>query len=324
MSISQFTIDRHKAYDAAICDALTRHNNGESWKDICQSYGFDRNQFATYLENKGIRQKRIKRKIHTDTSLLKIIYDKYLTGNYTISDLAKEYGIYRKTLSKDLKQQYGLEIRQDGRKQINEQYFNEIDTAEKAYWLGFLYADGNNSERYNIELGLQALDVNHIEKFAKALKARQKICYRKCTNSYRISIKSKLLSVALSNHGCISNKTYYMQMPITVNESLMNHFIRGYFDGDGCVCWNKKRAVVSFTTASFQFAQQLSSFLLLQNIETKIYKRKNADNWIINIHRQDAIEKFYHYIYKNAYDEIWLTRKYKKFNAYFQYKYLAV
>ena len=45
-------------------------------------------------------------------------------------------------------------------------YFDKINTEEKAYWLGFLYADGSiSSKEDKIELGLAEKDLHHIEKF---------------------------------------------------------------------------------------------------------------------------------------------------------------
>lgn len=324
MSISQFTIERHKAYDAATPNALLRHQHGETWKQICQSYGFDRNNFATYLENKGIKKKRVKRKIHTDLSLLEKIYNEYLTGDTTLTDLAKKYNLFRKTLSKDLKQKYNADILQDGKKLVNQYFFDKIDCAEKAYWLGFLYADGYNSKNYNIELGLQEADKDHIIKFATALNAHHKISCKKRTKSYRISIKSKILGEDLCKQGCIANKTYFMEMPDSIDNNLMSHFVRGYFDGDGCIYWKQNKATVSFVTASYLFANQFTDFLCQNNIAAKVYKIRKRDNWVIKIQRKDDIENFYYYIYQNASNKIWLTRKYLKYNAYLSYKYFAV
>ena len=58
----------------------------------------------------------------------------------------------------------------------NEKYFEEINTERKAYWLGFLYADGyiepiyrkEKIKAYRIEVGLSIIDKNTLEKFEYA------------------------------------------------------------------------------------------------------------------------------------------------------------
>ena len=80
------------------------------------------------------------------------------TGNYTLAQLSKITGVWYHTLSLMLKKR-GYKINPHGKKDINSNIFNIIDTEEKAYWLGFLYADGNvhltKKNKYKIELGLK-------------------------------------------------------------------------------------------------------------------------------------------------------------------------
>lgn len=76
--------------------------------------------------------------------------------------------------------------------------FDSIDTEEKAYWLGFLYADGNVHSTANIvSLSLKLSDINHLEKFKTFLKATNKISKttiksnNKFYNSCRLSVCNK-------------------------------------------------------------------------------------------------------------------------------------
>ena len=114
--------------------------------------------------------------------------------------------------------------------------FEIIDTEEKAYWLGFLYADGSVSSTDNrIELGLAEKDLNHIEKFKEFIGIPNKISYRPQTKSYRYSFKSIPCKEDLIKHGCVPKKSLILKFPTEeqVPEHLIRHFIRGYFDGDG-------------------------------------------------------------------------------------------
>ena len=90
--------------------------------------------------------------------------------------------------------------------------FEKIDTEEKAYWLGFLYADGNVSNHENkIELILAEKDVGHLEKFKRFLNIKNKICYREATKAYRISFRSEKCKQDLIDKGCIPNKSLILK-----------------------------------------------------------------------------------------------------------------
>ena len=123
---------------------------------------------------------------------------------------------------------------------LNEKYFDVIDSEDKAYWLGFLYADGCINERnkhYNIILDLQHSDKEHIANFLKCIESEHPIYeYSKNGKKYaKISIGSKHMFNSLCELGCIPNKSLILDFPdeSRVNKDLIRHFMRGYFDGDG-------------------------------------------------------------------------------------------
>lgn len=61
--------------------------------------------------------------------------------------------------------------------------FENIDTEEKAYWLGFLYADGCvGSKESKVELSLAEKDLRHMEKFRSFIGIENKISYRPNTD----------------------------------------------------------------------------------------------------------------------------------------------
>ena len=116
--------------------------------------------------------------------------------------------------------------------------FEKIDTEEKAYWLGFLYADGSvGSKEDKIELGLAEKDLKHIEKFKTFMNINNKISYREKTKSYRMSFRSAKCKQDLIDKGCIPKKSLILDFPNEnqVPKELQRHFIRGYFDGDGSI-----------------------------------------------------------------------------------------
>lgn len=192
--------------------------------------------------------------------------------------------------------------------------FEIIDTEEKAYWLGFLYADGSvNSKENRIELQLAAKDVKHIEKFKKFMQINNKICYREKTNSYRISFRSDKCKQDLIDKGCIPKKSLILKFPTEeqVPLNLIRHFIRGYFDGDGWFSNTGKTFQVGII-GTYDF---ILGFLKYGQGFTK-------KNKIFNVHRENGAKRymfsayldvlhFLNWIYQDA--NIYLDRKYEKY-----------
>ena len=192
--------------------------------------------------------------------------------------------------------------------------FETIDTEEKAYWLGFLYADGSvGSKEHKIELGLAEQDLKHIEKFRDFIGIMNKISYRPTTKSYRYSFRSESCKEDLIKQGCVPRKSLILNFPTEdqVPKDLIRHFIRGYFDGDG---W------FTNTESCFQIGLiGTEDFIkgFLDNIE--IY---NKENKIFNVHRENGAKRyvfsaytdvlnFLNWIYKDA--TIYLDRKYEHY-----------
>lgn len=79
--------------------------------------------------------------------ILQKAYKMYTIEGKNISEIAKIVKVDRHALSRNLKKAFNLKVLQDGRKSLNEDYFEEINNPEVAYWLGFMYADGWNREQ---------------------------------------------------------------------------------------------------------------------------------------------------------------------------------
>ena len=140
---------------------------------------------------------------------------------------------------------------------INSNVFDVINTEEKAYWLGFIYADGNISNHdkiyeksgkhvYRIEIALQEGDINHLEKLKLFLEYEGKISLTKTnhrTNRCRLSFNDKHMWETLNKIGCTPNKSLTLQFPKDIfnSNNLSKHFIRGYIDGDGCISYTSKQ-----------------------------------------------------------------------------------
>lgn len=199
----------------------------------------------------------------------------------------------------------------------NTNYFKNINTENKAYWLGFLYADGsiNIRERSKtLELTLQEEDKNHLEKFIKDLegnqvpKLKQVNLKGKVYNSYRVSVCSTEMCNDLITQGCLPNKSLILKFPKHLRNDLYKHFIRGYVDGDGSLS-TRDRVVICGT---YEFLDSLQDWCV-ENIPeyTKVAIRsdKRAKHYQLEkSYKQGRLLK--KYLYENS--TIYLDRKYNK------------
>lgn len=121
----------------------------------------------------------------------------------------------------------------------NIQAFDELD-GESAYWLGFIYADGN-IYKDRLTIGLQARDRYVLEHFRSFLQADIPLHYRPRTNAYAVSIGNSYLAARLKMLGVVPRKASKIRYPKIISElGLDGAFIRGYFDGDGWIWISKK------------------------------------------------------------------------------------
>ena len=218
----------------------------------------------------------------------------------------------------------------------NYNFFDVIDSEEKAYWLGFLMADGwidynasNNAGAIGVEL--QYGDIGHLRKFNKALDGNYKITdrWRKCTLSKSdkkhhncvLRIYSTKMYLALRNLGFTENKSFEACIP-NIPDNLKRHFIRGYFDGNGSI---SNRSVgncyIKITTASKRFKDEFIKLLSDNNISVAEYETVTEYGTTVYDPYIDGKEinrlNFLHFIYDDA--TVYLDRKYKRAMKVFEH-----
>ena len=123
-------------------------------------------------------------------------------------------------------------------KKANYDFFERIDSEEKAYWLGFLYADASVTHN-SLKLTLQPRDIGHLEKLKKSLESNHTIFFDR--EYPRFAISNKKMYQDLVKNGCCERKTFLITFPTReiLPESLVRHFVRGYFDGDGSINYSR-------------------------------------------------------------------------------------
>lgn len=209
---------------------------------------------------------------------------------------------------------------------IDENYFKIIDSEEKAYFLGLLYADGglytNSKNSFTFFLTLNKKDKYMLKKIKYSLRSKRKI-KNIGNNCFRLYINNRSLFNDLCLLGCRPNKWFKIRMPFEkIPHDLMYHFIRGYFDGDGCITYPIKqtfRGEVSITS-NINFCKDIEYYLnkLLNLSFCKINPMQSKSGYSYGSLRtvgRKNLQKFYNYIYKNA--KYFLIRKKLKFEEFF-------
>lgn len=212
---------------------------------------------------------------------------------------------------------------------VDVKYFEKIDNEHKAYWLGFLYADGcigevkrdNYVKSIMLRLTLQTEDKNHLIKFNKDINSDYKIKDSLIKSKYlasTVTITNTEFCKYLINNGCTPRKSLTLTFPRKniVSKDLVRHFIRGYFDGDGCVSITKRGdCQISFIGTS----KFLNSINYIVNKEIGLPKKKlvpdKRSNAIsIKWSKKYDVNLWYNYLYKDA--TVYLDRKYEKFQIF--------
>lgn len=198
---------------------------------------------------------------------------------------------------------------------------DKIDTEEKAYWLGFFYADAYNKETTGqIVIELQEGDKEHLYKCAKFFgKPREPFMRLKNKGkytAYRLELNGRYLSNSLKAKGCHQTKSFNIIFPNWLPEKLIRHFIRGYFDGDGCIYTHQDQLgiMIVSTKEMITSLSQVIKHNTLANPHISYPERYKNNTCRLDFGGSRQVKRFCEWIYKDA--TIYLDRKYDLFRSY--------
>lgn len=196
----------------------------------------------------------------------------------------------------------------------NELFFEIIDSIEKAWILGFLYADGCVSgNRLSVQLAEKDLEI--IQKIKNILGFQGKLY--KSTSNGKPQVSLMLTSTKMTNDlrsiGCSERKTHTLKFP-SLDEYLIPHFVRGYFDGDGCITYNKHRNGPKINIKSTEkFLSFLKGVLSSLGISSSLYKQNHAEVYNLDISGYNSVVRFGNMIYKDSESANRMDRKFNRF-----------
>lgn len=265
--------------------------------------------------------------ILSEKEIKKIYEEEYIGQHIGACSLREKYDCDMYSLFR----KYNLPIRNDKEKNkkyyCNVDYFETIDTQEKAYWLGFIMADGyigvnNGNRRFGISINSD--DIEHLYKLKSALSATHPIHEYTVKQGYKVGAKYCRLIIAeeklvadLIRQGCVEHKSNIIQPP-NIAKELRRHWIRGFMDGNGSISITNTEYGDSYAirfTSTDQVLNWIMDELIEDNIITRRYplKKRKPEQIVsaFDFGGNYLSKKYCDYIYQDA--VIYLQRKYDRY-----------
>ncbi len=207
---------------------------------------------------------------------------------------------------------------------FNESYFESIDTEDKAYFLGFIAADGciryeQKRSIYIVTIKIHTKDEHILNEFIDCLNGDLKIRKDKKREIVELHLTGKKMSSDLIKLGMYQNKTFILKYP-DIPIELERHFIRGYFDGDGCIRVKtdsrdgSKIGDMRFVGGSIDMLNTINDRMnfLFGTKKNSLYGPKNKNYKFLGWGSMSDIEKIYNGFYENS--NFYLKRKKETFD----------
>lgn len=236
----------------------------------------------------------------------------------TLYSILIKAGLYKKKPADDLR-----------KFKIDDNYFDEIDTEHKAYWLGFLLADGylvnSGHALESFGISLKSTDKYILEELKKDLNSTYEVKTYNGTTTFdgvkrsveysRFMAKSKKIFNRLKELGFSTNKSYTATLPLNqIAPELYRHLVRGYFDGDGG--FNKASDPyhlydIGFT-GTYEVLNAIKDLLGKSNLKlSQRYAERDNNNYSLRICGDLQCYKIAKWMYEDS--TIYLTRKYERY-----------
>lgn len=249
-----------------------------------------------------------------------------------IQQIAEIVDIPYRRLGEMIKE-FNLDISKGFIYKTNDEFFDKIDSEEKAYLLGFFIADGcmqkeakkRNGEiysySYRMSLNNSVDDSEIIETFCKYICPSKDIEYKNSQKGVKIKRKlqnifrwnSKHMFETLESYNIHPRKTYDSEFKLPDNvipKELMRHFVRGFFDGDG----HKGECDIQFCFNSKYFMEQI--FEYFKDFNHRFYEIQGKTCTYYKAHITGG-KSLLDWVNKEFYNNsnLYLTRKYILFNS---------
>lgn len=301
--------------NSQIKDICEMYRNNVSAPTIARKYGVSKTKIITTVHENGIgyRKDRFDKEtekricdLYAEYKQQNIVADIVGTTDVSVGRVLRRNNVDIIPNSKTAGQKYTL----------NENYFDYINTRNKAYSIGLICADGCLSkEKYHtILIQLQESDAEILERINKELGSNRPLHFvdmKKRKESYHnqmlLSVTNKHMWETLNKMGITPNKSLTLKYP-SIPDEYQRDFIRGYLDGDGCIY--KTKNCVGFLGTE-DFISTLREYIYINTgIVGRIYDtQSNNITKDLTIYGKTKVPKFLEWIYDGA--DMYINRKHQ-------------
>lgn len=252
----------------------------------------------------------------------------YLSQPMTLKQVEDKFQLSHPTISKIL-----MDIPKYTKAKLNnpnmkEHFFQNINNEENAYFLGLIISDGNifkdnTGRQASISITLDLKDKYLLTKFKEVVNSNTSIVHdsRGCG---QIAVRSNIMAKDLEQYGVVPRKSYYTYLPQNINDKVMNHLIRGIFDGDGSIQAKinyDNRFLHNFSFCGTHKLMEDISNYCFEKLQLKqkptIYDYKDRELSEIKIQNKEDMYIFGEWLYKDA--TIFMNRKKNIYNNFKQH-----
>ena len=268
----------------------------------------------------------------TENQIEQIVTD-YKNGK-SMRQIERDYNVTRQSVAKYLEEHKIKTTTGNHYRKYKHQYdfFENIDTEEKAYWLGFMFADGyicdfsNRPGEDKFGMTLHTKDVSSLEQFKTSIQATNPISDVSSNGRElsRLLMSSQKTVDDLIRHGCVKQKSLVLKPPIDIPQQLIHHFIRGFFDGDGSIYLNKSEFEKhkNWLTPSYSICitstREMIEWIIEQVGFGHISKEPRREKtWYYRQNGNKKVKQFCEYLYKDA--TIYMERKFQLYQDLLKY-----
>lgn len=286
-----------------------------------------------FVVNKSIHGKSHKY-LWTDDQI-NYIHDLYINHGKSATEISKMFKVSPPTIVKILKD-FNVVWRNNSHRiyDLKEDYFDCLDTSNKLYFLGLLFADGCLSNHNEISISLQEKDSYILEIFKDELCSNRPIEFRdysskningeKYQNQYRLRVDSSHMFQTLESYGLCRNKSLVLDFPCDIPSQYLNDFIRGYWDGDGYIGEyhrtddiDKMRSACGIT-GTFSFCSSVKDILHnALGVGGSLHEAGNHNGitYVLDYGGNLQVKKILDWLYLSS--DLKLNRKYRKYLSMF-------
>lgn len=246
-------------------------------------------------------------------------WNEYMKQGHSATETSKKFGVpYKSMLNLLNRHKLRIPTRHTPARRKNPyniDYFDNIDSHKKAYFLGLLYADGyicsgNYESSKQVGIALQLCDKYIIEELYNELNLKTKLNIYK--NSVKLVVTDVHLYNTLVNLGLQENKSYKDFVLPNIDEKFLNSFLLGFFDGDGCITNIQRTPKVEMVCNSKIFLESVQEYLQKNNISSTIsIDNQKKHLFILTINKHINRVKFAQLIYSDS--PVYLKRKHERF-----------